>query len=381
MTAKRDYYEVLGVPREATQDEIKRAYRKKALQHHPDKNPGDKDAEGKFKEAAEAYAVLSDTDKRARYDRFGHAGVGTSAASGGGGFSGFDPSVFGDFSDILGDLFGMGMGGDMFGRRRGGPQRGSDLRYELGISFSDMVKGCQPTIKIPKLQACEACQGSGAASQSGRVRCPDCRGRGQVAYAQGIFTIARTCPRCQGSGEYVSDPCKTCRGAGRVEVEKPIKVTIPAGIETGSRIRLRGQGEAGPHGGPAGDLYVDIVVAEDATFRREGADVQSVAPLTFPQAVLGTTLRVKTVEGGEETVTVPAGTQHGTSFRLRGKGLPRLDGYGHGDHYVRVELRTPGDLSSEERELYRRLAALREGSGGAAAPARSIFEKVKSIFG
>lgn len=389
---KRDFYEVLGIERGASPDDIKRAYRKAALQHHPDKNPGSKEAEERFKEAAEAYAVLSDSEKRSRYDRFGHQGVGTSAASAGGGF---DPTIFGDFSDILGDLFGFaGGGGDP--RRRGG--RGSDLRFELEISFEDMCKGAQPTIKVPRLESCTTCAGSGAASREGRVRCGECRGRGQVAYSQGFFTIARTCPRCGGAGEIVKDPCKACRGQGRVEVERQLKVSIPAGIESGSRIRIRGQGESGMPGAPTGDLYVDIMVAEHPFFKREGADIHCIVPLGLPKAVLGTTLSVPTIAGADVEVKVPAGTQHGTSFRLRNKGLPRLDGYGTGDHYVIVDLRVPSDLGPEETRLYRELEALaaaRAGdvkagvpgaaaadgkAGDAAGAPRSIFDKVKRIF-
>ncbi|MFN7975450.1 MAG: molecular chaperone DnaJ [Acidobacteriota bacterium] len=390
MADKRDFYEVLGVARTATADEVKKAYRKAALQYHPDKNPGNAEAEEKFKEAAEAYAVLSDAEKRARYDRFGHAAVGTSAASGG---AGFDPTIFADFSDILGDLFGFG-GGGFGGERRGGGRRGSDLRAGVSITFDEMAKGVQKTITVPRLDACEVCHGSGAASERGRSRCPDCRGRGQVAFSQGIFTIARTCPRCQGRGEILTDPCRACRGQGRVHVEKAVKVPIPAGVESGQRMRVRGQGESGILGGSSGDLYVDVHVADHPLFKRDGADVYCPVPISFPQAALGTTLVVPTTMGGEEKVSVPAGTQHGTTFRLRNKGLTRMDGYGHGDQYVVVEVRTPTDLSAHERELYQKLlegaggpivepkgTAAASGSGSAPAAGKSIFEKVKSIFG
>ena len=391
VASKRDYYEVLGVEHGASQDEIKKAYRRAALKHHPDKNPGSAEAEELFKEAAEAYAVLSDPDKRSRYDRFGHAGV----QGAGGGAGGFDPSVFSDFSDILGDLFGFGGfgGGDPFGRRRGGAGRGADLRYEIEISFDEMVQGTQPTIKIPRLEACGDCKGSGAASPGGRVTCVDCRGHGQVAYAQGIFTIARTCPRCGGTGQILKDPCRRCRGQGRTEAERSLKVSIPAGIETGSRIRVRGQGESGVQGGPAGDLYVDVRVAENPLFAREGPDVKYRVELSFPQAALGSRVEVPTPDGAHEKVEIPAGTHHGTTFRLRGKGLQRLDGYGKGDLYVEADVRTPQRLSGREKELYRELLAGGAGTASepakgapatvetAARPARSIFEKVKSIFG
>src|SRR3954463_7215906 len=344
--AKRDYYEVLRVGKSASQQEIKSAYRKIAVRDHPDKNPGDKEAEERFKEAAEAYAVLSDADKRARYDRFGHQGVS------GAGAGGFDPTIFADFSDILGDLFGFGGAG-----RRGGPNGmtpGGGLRYELTLNFEEAAFGTETTLKIPRLESCPKCSGSGSANGAPPAVCQACGGRGQGRFTQGFFTVARTCPQCQGEGRVISDPCTECRGEGRVEEERAITVKIPAGVDTGARLRLSGEGEHGRRGGPAGDLYVVLQVRPHKHFRRDGSTVLSREAISYPQAVLGPSIEVDTLHG-KSTRDVPAGTQHGRYFRLRGQGISRLDGGGKGDHVVTVEVEVPQprDLSAEELQLLR----------------------------
>jgi molecular chaperone DnaJ len=374
MAAKRDYYEVLGVPRDAALTDVKRAYRRLAVQHHPDKNPGDRGAEERFKEAAEAYAVLSDGDKRARYDRFGHAAVGGAGASP---FSGgFDPDVFGDFADVLGDLFGFGRAG---GRRRGGrgATRGADLRYDLTLSFEEAAFGSEQTLRIPRLESCEECHGSGSAGNRPPQPCSVCGGRGQVAFSQGFLTVARTCPQCGGEGAVISDPCAACHGEGRVERERSLEVKIPAGVDHGARLRLGGEGEHGRRGGPPGDLFVLLRVEPHERFRREGAEVWGEEVVSYAQAVLGTTLTVDTLHG-EATLEVPAGTPHGREFRLRGKGIDRLGAPGRGDHVVRVEVRVPHprELSEEEVELLRRLAEIGE------QPVKGrVLDKVKKMFG
>jgi molecular chaperone DnaJ len=363
--SKRDYYEVLGVSKDASTQDIKKAYRKLALKYHPDKNPGDQEAERKFKEAAEAYAVLSDGEKRRRYDQFGHQGVG------GAGATGFDPTIFGDFSDILGDLFGFGFGGGR--RRRPGVSPGADLRYDLTLSFEEAAFGTTETLRIPRLEGCETCGGSGAAEGSNPVPCGTCGGHGQVRYSQGFFSVAQTCPKCQGEGTVVKDPCKACSGAGRVEQERSLEVKIPAGVDHGSRIRLVGQGEHGRLGGPAGDLYVVIRVEPHETFQRDGANVLAEVSLSYPQAVLGASVEVETLHG-KETLDVPAGTPHGKVFRLRGKGIAQLNGYGKGDHIVHAKLEVPDarSLSDEQLDLLRQLAEL-EGR-----PVRKgIFQRLK----
>lgn len=377
MAAKRDYYEVLGVARTASGQEIKSAYRRLAVQHHPDRNPGDKEAEEKFKEAAEAYAVLSDADKRARYDRFGHQGVG--GAAGGSPFSGgFDPATFGDFADILGEMFGFGgMGG---GRRRRGraPSRGADLRYDLTLSFEEAVFGTSETLRIPRLETCDECDGSGSEGGQQPTACGMCGGRGQIGYRQGFLTVARTCPQCQGEGVTISDPCPRCRGEGRVEKERSLEVTIPAGVDHGSRLRMSGEGEHGRHGGPPGDLYVVLSVEPHERFVREGATVFSEHGVGFPQAVLGATVEVETLYG-PASLEIPPGTPHGHEFRLRGKGIERIGGSGKGDHIVRLKIDVPHprELEEEEVETLRRLAELRK------YPVREkILDKVKKkVFG
>jgi molecular chaperone DnaJ len=373
MSSKRDYYEVLGVARTASAQEIKSAYRKIAVRDHPDRNPGDKEAEERFKEAAEAYAVLSDTEKRARYDRFGHQGV-----AGAGGFGGFDPTIFADFSDILGDFFGLGGG---FGRRAGGTgmTRGADLRYDLTLTFEEAAFGTETTLRIPRFESCPRCKGNGSASGAPPAACSACGGRGQVRFTQGFFTVARTCPQCQGEGRVVSDPCPECKGEGRVERERSISVKIPAGVDTGARLRLAGEGEHGRRGGPPGDLYVVLQVRPHAQFRRDGATVFSRVSISYPQAVLGTNLEVDTLHG-KAPLDVPPGTAYGRDFRLRGQGIPRLDGSGKGDHVVTVQVDVPNprDLGEEEVQLLRRLAELR---GHPVKEERTVLDRVKNLFG
>ena len=351
---KRDFYEVLGVSRTAGDQDIKSAYRKLALKYHPDRNPGDKTAEERFKEAAEAYSVLADPDKRARYDRFGHAGVAGAA----GGPGGVDPTIFADFQDIfggLGDIFGFG---DVFGggRRRGGPQRGADLRYDMEIAFEQAAKGSETTIQIPRQETCETCHGSGAAAGTSATSCPQCRGTGQLRYQQGFFTVARTCGQCRGTGKVIAKPCATCRGQGTTEQQRKITVKIPPGIATGQRLRLNGEGEAGTQGGPSGDLYVVIHVAEHELFQRDGNNLHCEVPLSFPTLALGGEIIVPGIDG-DETVKIPEGTQPGTTFKVKGKGMPDVSGRGHGDLLVTVQAVTPKKLSKEQRKLLEQLAA------------------------
>jgi len=366
----RDYYEILGVARDADASAIKKAYRRLAVKYHPDKNPGDATAEENFKEAAEAYAVLSDPDKRARYDRFGRAGLGGQT-----GFHGFDPTVFGDFSDILGDLFGLGsvFGG---GRRRG-PMRGADLRYDLEIDFEEAVRGMRTKIQIPRHGVCERCHGSGGEPPDGVATCPECAGRGQVAFQQGFFTIARTCGRCEGSGRVVRKACTACAGQGRIRQERTIDLRIPAGVGDGTRMRVGGEGEAGDRGAPPGDLYVVLRVRPHEVFRRDDRDILLDVPITFSQAALGVELKVPTLDG-EDSLSVPAGTQHGTVFRLRGKGVPSLDGRGRGDQRITVTVRTPERLSADQRALFEKLAEI---DGGDVGDDRGLFDRVRDIFG
>lgn len=352
MASDKDYYDLLGVTRESSAQEIKSAYRKIAVRFHPDRNPGDTAAEERFKEAAEAYSVLSDTDKRERYDRFGHQGLG-------GGFSGFDPSTFGDFSDILGDLFGFGGGR----RRRGGrrAQPGADLRYELRITLEEAAFGDKRVLDIPRLETCEACSGSGSREGGAAAACVTCGGAGQVRFSQGFFTVARTCPQCAGEGVMISDPCADCSGAGRVLKEHHLEVSIPAGVDTGMRLRLVGEGEHGRLGGPPGDLYVDIAVERHERFGRRGADVLSEVVLTYSQAVLGTTIDVETLHG-EAPLDIPPGTDFGDEFRLGHQGIPRLDSHNPGDHVVRarIDIPHPRKLKPEMLELLRQVAEVEE---------------------
>jgi molecular chaperone DnaJ len=378
--SKRDYYEVLGVGRDANEQQIKSAYRKLALKYHPDRNPGDHKAEEQFKEAAEAYAIVSDPEKRSLYDRFGHAGVS------GVGAGGFDPNAFAGFEDIfgnLGDLFGFG---DIFGgrRRRGGPQRGSDLRYDLEISFEESFTGTETSIQIPREESCETCSGSGAAPGSSPEVCATCRGAGQQRFQQGFLTVARPCPACRGAGRVISKPCQACRGAGRIGRERKITAKIPAGIATGQRLRMYGEGEHGSAGGPPGDLYVVVHVQEHAFFHREGDDLYCELPVSFPTLALGGEIRVPTMVGDDE-VKVPAGTQPGARFRLRGKGMPNVSGRGVGDLHVIARAAIPKKLTKEQKHLIEELAKAMPDekfeATGADGSEKPFFEKVKDIFG
>ena len=365
----RDYYEVLGVERGVDPGSLKKAYRKLALKYHPDKNPGDGEAEEKFKEAAEAYAVLSNPEKRARYDRFGHAGLGGAA-----GFPGFDPDTFSDFADILGDMFGLGsiFGG---GRRRRGVRPGQDLRYDLEIEFEEAVRGLETKIRVPRLERCEHCDGRGSESPEGIRACERCGGRGQIAFQQGFFTIARPCGECSGSGRVIVDPCGECRGQGRVRHERDLGVRIPAGVDDGVRLRIGGEGEASPEGGPPGDLHVVLHVREHPVLQRDGVTILSEVPVSPSRAALGTEVLVPTLDG-ERKLQIPPGTQPGTVFRLQGRGVPSLDGRGRGDHLVSVAVVTPRRLSPELREIYEKLAELE----GEEPPDRGLFDRVKDIF-
>src|SRR5712691_9281022 len=368
-TEKRDYYEGLGIVRTATVDDIKKAYRRMAVKYHPDKNPGDGEAEEMFKEAAEAYGVLSDDDKRARYDRYGHQGLG--------GAGGFDPNQFADFGDILGDLFGFG---DFFGtgrRRSTRAARGNDLRYDLTLSFEDAVYGKEVSIDIPRIVTCATCNGSGAKPGTSPVTCSGCGGRGQVRYSQGFFAVARTCPQCGGAGKVIKDPCVTCGGAGRIREDRKLSVKIPPGVDEGSRLRVPAEGESGYNGGPPGDLYVFISVQDHAKFTRRDYDIHSEQAISFTQAALGAEVKTDTIEG-PETLKIPAGTQPNQVFRLRGKGVQFLQGSGRGDQYVHVTVRIPSTLTDEQRKVLEQFASM---EGEIPADARGVFDKMKDFFG
>src|SRR6266404_9053238 len=370
--AKRDFYEILGVSRTATDQEIKSAYRRLAVRHHPDKNPNDSAAEDKFKEAAEAYSVLSDVEQRRRYDRLGHAGVssGPGATWGAPGFGGIE--------DILGDLFGFGdvFGSGRSGSRRSAAQRGADLRYDLEISLEESARGLTAQLRIPRLESCEKCKGSGAAEGTQPESCQTCGGTGQVRYQQGFFSVARTCHACRGAGRVIKNPCPDCNGAGRVEREKQMEVKIPAGVETGSRLRVQGEGESGAQGGPPGDLYVVIHVAEHEQFERQGNNLYASVPVTFAQAALGSEVNIKTLTG-DQSLKVPAGTQTGTVFRVRGQGMPVLGGRGKGDLFVSVSVVTPTMLNREQRKLLEQLAKIETPD----LEDKKLVDKVRDIFG
>lgn len=381
--SKRDYYDVLGVERGASEGELKKAYRKLAMDCHPDRHPDDPAAEERFKQLSEAYAVLSDSEKRARYDRFGHAGMGGPGAGG----PGADFGDLGNFGDLFNDLFGdiFGGGGGRGGSRRGRGQRGADLRYNLEISLDDVVNGCEPRLKIPRMNRCGTCSGSGAAEGSKPSRCGRCEGTGQLVFQQGFFRVNRPCDACGGAGEVISNPCPTCRGAGRVEGQQTIQVKVPPGIDDGARMRVTGEGEAGVAGGPPGDLYVVMVLREHPLFRREGTDLHLEVPVAFVQAVLGGEVEVPTLDG-KVKLSIPEGTQSGRVLRLRGKGLPplqpRLDPAQlkkmRGDLYVKVFVEVPTKLNARQRELLEEFAAQ---SGHEVSPTTKGFvEKLRDLF-
>jgi molecular chaperone DnaJ len=347
---KKDYYEILGVGRKASDEELKKSYRKIAMQCHPDKNPGDKKAEDRFKEAAEAYEVLSDKQKREIYDQYGHAGL---SSTGFQGFSGFD-DVFSHFSDIFEDAFGFG---SSRGRSRSSARAGADLRYDLRISFLDAAFGLTTTIDLEKLETCHNCRGTGATPGTSPETCRTCQGRGQVIQSSGFFTISSTCPHCGGQGKIISKPCARCHGLGKETLRKNVQLKIPAGVETGSRLRLQGEGEAGDHGGPSGDLYVFLTVEEHGFFARSGDDIVCRIPISFVQAALGATIEVPTLEE-KEKLKIPKGTQNGRAFRLKGKGITHLRGYGRGDQIIEIMVQTPTDLNKRQEELLREFERL-----------------------
>ncbi|MFP5459138.1 MAG: molecular chaperone DnaJ [Bacteriovoracia bacterium] len=378
MADKRDYYEILGVSKTSSKEEIKKAYRKLAMQYHPDRNPDNKEAEAKFKEASEAAEVLLDDQKKARYDQFGHAGMGQGAGPGGfgGGFSG----DFGDLGDIFGDIFGEMMGG---GRRRGGggrrsrAQMGEDLQAEMEITFEEAAFGVEKEIFVHKAATCGDCSGTGAKKGSTPTTCDMCHGHGEVRRQQGFFTISQGCPKCQGSGQMIKDPCGTCNGQGRVRKKETLSVKVPAGIDEGQRLKLSGQGDGGVHGGPSGDLYVLIRIKEHEFFSRDTFDVICEVPVSFSQAALGAEIEVPTL-GGRVSMKVPAGTQSGKKMRLKNKGIAKLGGYGLGDQIISIHVETPTKLSAEQRELFERLAAL--DSNQSNPMTKGFFDRVKDLF-
>jgi len=372
---QRDYYEVLGVTRTASIDEIKAAYRKCALKWHPDRNPEHKaEAEAKFRESTEAYSVLSDSQKRQVYDTYGHSGL-----SGAGGGVDFTGTIFQDFHDIFGDFFGFE---DLFsgGRRGRRAQRGSDLRYDMTLTFEEAATGVNTKIKIPRQEFCSACKGTGAKAGTGVVACQTCGGRGQLAYQQGFFTITRTCLACQGAGQITKERCAECRGQGRVEKERTIDLRIPPGVDTGTRLRVQGEGEPGPNGGPTGDLYVVLEVKEHPFFERRGADLYCTIPISIAQAALGAELQVPGL-AGDEKLKIPEGTESGAVFRIRGGGLADPHGGGKGDLYYHVRVLTPTRLTREQRKLIEQLGASLKVENKPAERGSSLFDKVKDIFG
>jgi molecular chaperone DnaJ len=368
--AKRDYYEILGVARGCDDQALKSAYRKLALQYHPDRNPDNQDAENRFKEAAEAYSVLSDAQKRASYDRFGHQGVSNGAGPGDGNFS--------DFGDLFGDLFGdiFGSGGGR-GRRRGAPQRGEDIRFDLEISFRDAMRGTAVDLLVPHMDPCGKCHGTGAEPNGGLITCTVCNGRGEVLYQQSFLSIRKTCPTCAGRGKIVRQACTQCRGEGFHRIEKKLKVTIPAGVDTGMRLRLADEGNPGPPGSQPGDLYVVISVAEDPIFYRRENDLHCSLPINLAQAVLGTEIEIETLDG-LQSIRIPEGTQSGAQIRLRDLGVPQLNSRGRGDLYIHVNVLVPKRLTREQRRLFEQLRDVLPVENS--PQEKSVFEKVKDFF-
>ena len=372
--SKRDYYEVLGVERGVSEAELKKAYRRLAMKHHPDRNPDDKASEDKFKEANEAYEVLSDASKRTAYDQYGHAGVDQSMGGG-------HPGGGANFSDIFGDVFSDFFGGAAGGRGgRGGAQRGSDLRYTLELGLEEAVRGTSVTIRVPTLVNCKTCEGSGAKKGTSPVTCTTCGGIGQVRMQQGFFSVQQTCPRCHGNGKMITDPCGSCHGHGRVEEHKTLSVKVPAGVDTGDRIRLSGEGEAGAMGGPAGDLYVVVNVREHAIFQRDGKHLYCEVPISFADAALGGELEVPTLDGRVK-LKIPEGTQTGKLFRLRGKGVAPVRGGGAGDLMCRVAVETPVHLDRRQRELLEEFRQSLAVDSSHSPKANGWFEGVKRFFG
>jgi molecular chaperone DnaJ len=382
-TNQRDYYEILGVSKTSTIDEIKASYRKSALKWHPDRNPENKEeAEIRFRECTEAYSILSDANKRQIYDAYGHAGL-----AGAGAQTDFNGTIFQDFHDIFGDFFGFeDLFGAAGGRRSGGGrgrsrvQRGADLRYDMSLTFEEAAAGVNTKVRVPRQEYCESCNGTGAKKGTGVASCQTCGGRGQIVYQQGFFTINRTCPACQGAGQIIKERCPDCHGQGRMERERTIELRIPPGVDTGTRLRVQGEGEPGPNGGPAGDLYVVLEVKEHAFFERRGADLYCTIPLSIAQAALGAELQVPGLTG-EERLKVPEGTQSGAVFRIKGKGLPDPHGGGRGDLYYHVRVLTPSKLTREQRKLMEQLDATLKVDNKPADRNSSIFDKVKDIFG
>lgn len=372
---KRDYYEVLGVPKDAEDQQIKSAYRKLALTYHPDRNPNNQDAEEKFKEAAEAYSVLSDPQKRSSYDRFGHQGVSGAGA-------GFDPNTFTDFSDIfgdLGDLFGFG---DIFGgggRRRNRARRGEDVRYDLEIEFRDAVFGTTAEIQVPRMEACERCQGKGAEPGTSPVTCPTCRGRGEVLLQQSFLTVRRTCSACRGTGQVIKNPCQECRGQGFRHVTRKLAIKVPPGAESGTPYRVQSMGQPGANGGPPGDLYVVFVIKPHPFFERHGNNLHCVIPVNIAQAALGAEIEIPTLDGHPHKLKVPEGTQNGAELRVRGKGVPGHGGGSRGDLYAHIEVRIPSRLNREQRKLFEQLKETLPVENSPTG--KGLFEKVKDYFG
>lgn len=374
--SKRDYYDVLGVSRGASADEIKKAYRRKAKELHPDRNADNPDAEAQFKEANEAYEVLKDPDKKAAYDRYGHAAFEGGMGGGGHPGAGFGSGDFSSaFSDVFDDLFG-----DFMGNRRGGGRRatrGSDLRYNLRIKLDEAYSGLQKTITVPTAVACSSCDGSGAEGGAEPATCPTCSGMGKVRAQQGFFTVERTCPTCSGMGQIIKNPCKSCGGSGRVEKERALSVNIPPGVETGTRIRLAGEGEAGLRGGPPGDLYIFVEVVQHELFERDGVNLYCRVPVSMAKAALGGAIEVPTIDGGRGRVQIPAGSQSGRQMRLRGKGMPALRGGGVGDMFIELAVETPVNLTARQKELLREFEELADDNN---PESKSFFSSVKSFW-
>lgn len=371
-----NYYEVLGVSKDATSEEIKKAYRRQALKYHPDRNPGNKEAEDRFKKAAEAYSVLIDTEKRSIYDRYGEAGL---KGEGFGGFSGFDSSVFQGFEDILGDFFRFGFG-DIFGggrQRRRQPQAGRDLALEVELSLEEAAFGLEKEVKLNRAEHCPVCGGSGMKPGTEKVNCPQCRGRGQIRYQQGFFTVARGCPRCRGTGEIIANPCKECDGTGKSKKRKTVSFKIPPGIEDGMRLRVSGEGEAGQPGAPRGDLFVIIRVKPHEIFERDGNNLYCESHISFPKAAIGTKIEVPTLDGNE-TMTIPAGTQSGEILKMKGKGIKSINNHQKGDLFIQIHVDTPKRLTQEQQELLRQFAESR--GENLEEVNKNIIKKIKNLF-